>query len=94
MYLRTRLQYSEYFRLNTFCIWFSSARTIAWWTATTNVPIRITTGFNVEREDATIVAYTPTYIGFLLSRNSPSVVRLVSFFRVPGRKESPIFNRP
>ena len=68
MYRRTRLQYSEYSRLNTFCIWFSSARTIAGWTATTNVPIRITTGFNVEREDATIGAYTPTYIGFLLSR--------------------------
>ena len=46
-YRRTRLQYSEYSWLNTFCIFFSSERTIAWCTATTNAPSRITTGFTV-----------------------------------------------
>jgi len=46
-YRGTLLQYSEYSRLNILCIYFSSSRTIAWWTATTNAPSRITAGFPV-----------------------------------------------
>ena len=54
----------------------------------TNIPIRMTKGFTVYSEDAAMVKYTPTYIGFLLIRNNPSVLRLF-FFGCPEAERTP-----